>query len=321
MNKIGVAILGIGTGRNGFGLGPYLLKTLSNNSEVNILAVGGRSKRRLKESLTVIEKKGRPKILLFSGKELDSIFDIKEVQLIIIATPDHSHLEFVKKAIYAKKHVLVEKPIFKFPLSAKNKKEVNPIFLFAEENNLLLSTLCQRALIAEKIEETKIKKLKISMSFGAKKRELSPREFYQACISHPISILTKLKLKAPGLIEVNYKKAKEARFVHYFEILLKIELLNIEIILVQKSYKEAAKVELMVNDTKWAIDTLSLDNNFITSIHKEDVVCLEEDFYKQTVDRVINYLKGTVSCPLISTAESLCILELEELFNNALPLN
>src|SRR5581483_4994542 len=48
---------------------------------------------------------------IISYNSIDELLDDKEIELVIINTPPHTHFEFAQKALEAGKHVLIEKPI------------------------------------------------------------------------------------------------------------------------------------------------------------------------------------------------------------------
>uniref|UniRef100_UPI001C304F4A Gfo/Idh/MocA family protein n=1 Tax=Stenotrophomonas sp. GbtcB23 TaxID=2824768 RepID=UPI001C304F4A len=45
------------------------------------------------------------------GGDLDAIFADKAIEAVLILTPPSSHLEFVRRAAAARKHILLEKPL------------------------------------------------------------------------------------------------------------------------------------------------------------------------------------------------------------------
>lgn len=63
----------------------------------------------------------------------DELLGDENVDIVYIATPHNTHIEFLKKALSAKKHVLCEKAI------TLNSRELNEAVSLAEENNLILA--------------------------------------------------------------------------------------------------------------------------------------------------------------------------------------
>ena len=63
---------------------------------------------------------------------LKEIFDDKEIDAVIIATPINTHYNLVKKALLSKKHVFVEKPI------STTLSKAEELINIAKKNNLRL---------------------------------------------------------------------------------------------------------------------------------------------------------------------------------------
>ena len=63
---------------------------------------------------------------------LKEIFADKEIDAVIIATPINTHYNLVKKALLAKKHVFVEKPL------SSTLSNAEELIKLAKKNNLLL---------------------------------------------------------------------------------------------------------------------------------------------------------------------------------------
>lgn len=101
--------------------------------------------------------------------DIDEFLKDKDIDAVYIATPHNYHMEYAKKCVLAKKHVLCEKP---FSYNYKTGKEIIDI---ARENNVFIMealwTLFLPAVNKAKewIEEGKIGKIKlITASFGFK---------------------------------------------------------------------------------------------------------------------------------------------------------
>lgn len=71
-------------------------------------------------------------------KTLDDLLDDKNIELVIVNTPNITHFEFTKKAIIASKHVIVEKPF------TATVKEAEELILLANEHNVILSVYHNR---------------------------------------------------------------------------------------------------------------------------------------------------------------------------------
>ncbi|MCK4700386.1 MAG: Gfo/Idh/MocA family oxidoreductase, partial [Bacteroidales bacterium] len=68
----------------------------------------------------------------------EELLSDKNIDLIVVNTPDHTHYELARKALNAGKHVVVEKP---FVVESSDGEELNKI---AEEENLVLSVFQNR---------------------------------------------------------------------------------------------------------------------------------------------------------------------------------
>jgi len=71
-------------------------------------------------------------------KSYEELLSDKNIDLIVVNTPDHTHYELAKKALNAGKHVVVEKP---FVVKSSDGEELIKI---AEEKNLVLSVFQNR---------------------------------------------------------------------------------------------------------------------------------------------------------------------------------
>ncbi len=66
-------------------------------------------------------------------RNIDEIFLDKEVELVIVNTPNYTHFDYTKKALNAGKHVIVEKPF------TTTSKEAEELILLAKEKDKRLS--------------------------------------------------------------------------------------------------------------------------------------------------------------------------------------
>ncbi len=69
---------------------------------------------------------------------LDELLSTTALDIIVIATPNHTHFELARRALLAGKHVVVDKP---FTVTAAQSRELKKL---AERNNLLLSVFHNR---------------------------------------------------------------------------------------------------------------------------------------------------------------------------------
>ena len=153
------AIIGPGAIANAFA------KEVNNTKNGVLSAVYGRNEKKVKD---------------FCGKynidnyytNIDEFVNSDKFDAVYIATPHNYHMEYAKKCIKAKKHVLCEKP---FSCDYKSSKEVLEL---AKENNVFIMealwTLFLPAIKQAKtwIEEGKIGEIKlITANFGFKSEE------------------------------------------------------------------------------------------------------------------------------------------------------
>lgn len=101
----------IGLGRSGWGI--HCLH-LADNPDYNLVAVVDPLEERREEAL---EKLGVQR----AYADPDELFADDEVELIVVATPSHTHKELGLKALKAGKHVMIEKP---FAVSAEEADEL-----------------------------------------------------------------------------------------------------------------------------------------------------------------------------------------------------
>ncbi len=71
-------------------------------------------------------------------QEVEQVFDNPEIDLIIVASPNHTHYDYAEKALMAGKHVIVEKP---FTVTVS---EAERLIELAESNYLILAPFQNR---------------------------------------------------------------------------------------------------------------------------------------------------------------------------------
>ncbi len=98
------------------------------NPKFNLYAVWERSKNLAEEKYTGIK----------TYRSLEAMLADKSVELVIVNTPNYSHFEYVKKALEAGKHVVVEKP---FTVTVDEGEKLMEI---AEKQNKILSVYHNR---------------------------------------------------------------------------------------------------------------------------------------------------------------------------------
>lgn len=157
MIKLG--IIAPGTIANAFA------KEIDNSKNGKVVAVYGRNQERTK---SFSEKYNIQKYYT----DIDKFLNDDNIEAVYIATPHNYHVEYAKKCIEAKKHILCEKP---FSYNYESSKEI--IELAKEKNVFIMEALWTLFLPAVKkakywLEEGKIGKVKmITANFGFKSEE------------------------------------------------------------------------------------------------------------------------------------------------------
>lgn len=112
-------------------------------------------------------------------KEIDEVFKDPEVDIIYISTPHNTHINFLRKALAAGKHVLCEKSI------TLNSEELAEAIQLAEENHVKLAeamTIFHMPIyrkLSEIVESGKLGPLKvIQMNFGSYKEYDMTNRFF-----------------------------------------------------------------------------------------------------------------------------------------------
>ncbi len=118
MKNINWAVLGTGVIAN------EMAVALKKNGK-NIFSVGNRT---YQKAVDFAEKYGIGKVY----SDYNEMFTDPDVNVIYITTPHNTHIEFMKKAIENKKHILVEKSI------TLNSDELNEALDLAQENGVII---------------------------------------------------------------------------------------------------------------------------------------------------------------------------------------
>ena len=142
-------------------------------------ALGGKlysvANRTFDKGVAFAEKYGIEKVY----EEIDQVFEDPEVDIIYISTPHNTHINYLRKALAAGKHVLCEKSI------TLNSEELAEAIQLAEENHVKLAeamTIFHMPIyrkLSEIVESGKLGPLKvIQMNFGSYKEYDMTNRFF-----------------------------------------------------------------------------------------------------------------------------------------------
>ena len=142
-------------------------------------ALGGKlysvANRTYDKGVAFAEKHGIEKVY----EEIDQVFEDPEVDIIYISTPHNTHINYLRKALAAGKHVLCEKSI------TLNSEELAEAIQLAEENHVKLAeamTIFHMPIyrkLSEIVESGKLGPLKvIQMNFGSYKEYDMTNRFF-----------------------------------------------------------------------------------------------------------------------------------------------
>ena len=152
---------------------------IANELAQALEALGGKlysvANRTYDKGVAFAEKYGIEKVY----EEIDQVFEEPEVDIIYISTPHNTHINYLRKALAAGKHVLCEKSI------TLNSEELTEAIQLAEENHVKLAeamTIFHMPIyrkLSEIVESGKLGPLKvIQMNFGSYKEYDMTNRFF-----------------------------------------------------------------------------------------------------------------------------------------------
>ena len=141
---------------------------LSKNPNFDLVAVLERTKN--------VAVKDYPNIITYRNAE--SLLADKNIELVVINTPNYTHFDFAKQALYAGKHVLIEKP---FSVTSAQAKE---LFKLGTEKNLKVLAYQNRRFDSDFIAVKKVldsgklgKITEAHLRFDRFRNTISPKKF------------------------------------------------------------------------------------------------------------------------------------------------
>jgi predicted dehydrogenase len=106
-DRLNVAVIGVGV-RGGQLLAPLAEWSQSGTHNLKVTRIGEIYTKRLNRGLDVVAKAGGK---AEGARDYRAILDDKDVDLVVVATPDHWHHKIASEALRAGKHVYCEKPM------------------------------------------------------------------------------------------------------------------------------------------------------------------------------------------------------------------
>jgi len=172
--KINLGVVGIGT------WGKNLIRDFSKYANIEKCTSSGNPK-----NIRWI-KKNHPTIEYVSNQK--NFFNDDAIDAVVISTPIKTHYSLIKKALLAKKHVFVEKPL------CTNVSDANELIKIAKRNNLLLFVghiFLFNEILKKLIQISKKEKITFAY-FQWNKFGTFDEDIFLNLLSHDISIILKL---------------------------------------------------------------------------------------------------------------------------------
>lgn len=327
---IKVAVIGQGRNNKGLGIGAYIIREIVNNKNAVLTAIGGTSLLSINKSIGYISDnlcEVSKDIELYNSENINGLFESKNVDIVIIASPDETHLRYIELALKHKKHVLCEKPFFPFDeRHEQNLELLTSFFNKARRNNTFLSLNCQRSYIPIFLKEQGVlpdefEQVEIGLSIGIKNELLDAESLFKLCISHLSGILVKL-----GIDEIQHFKEQEIVFEENdnkvwcllsFKYIISINrLINVKLKLVQSSNTEAACVSIAFDKNRVTkICGLNTSEGFKTEYDLEgNNKIYTEDLLAINIDQMIKSIDQPGIEPLVDNIEALKICGVDNMF-------
>ena len=198
--KVNLGIVGIGT------WGKNLVRDFSKYANIEKCTSSGNS-----ENIRWM-KKNYPTIEYVSDQKI--FFNDDKFNAVVISTPIKTHYSLIKKALLAKKHVFVEKPL------CTNVSDANELIKIAKRNNLLLFVghiFLFNEILKKLIQISKKEKINFAY-FQWNKFGTFDEDIFLNLLSHDISIILKL-----------FGKPKKTKLVTSFGVISKCDILTLNL--------------------------------------------------------------------------------------------
>lgn len=309
--ELGVALIGIT--RENYGLGSYMINFIHHHPNARLVAIGDKLNH-IETFMNQAHDYSQKNIQAFDIRNMESLFTLKNVDLVIIASPEATHLEYLKYGITHNKNILIEKPLVPF---SQNPNILRTLFNEADKKNILISTNCQRAYIPLFLKCKKPQKsILIKMSIGVKNKVEEAIDLATLLISHPVSILVKLGLdNIDAYKEIGYATKNEGEVCFNF----KYDDIDGQIILQQSESIKFATIDMLSDEDIIHVTTITNDGKALTQYNMNGQVFHSDDLLKVSVYKIVNHLLSKKDEePIINNIASLNMALIQHKFFSSL---
>ncbi|MEX2590177.1 MAG: Gfo/Idh/MocA family oxidoreductase [Chitinophagales bacterium] len=325
-----IGIIGPGRNDNGYGIGTFIIREILNNSNALLTAIGGTTIQSIKKSIQEIENKYSKIPVgteLYPLEIIDRFFSSENIDMVIIASPTPTHLNYIELSIQNNKHVFCEKPLFSFDNIIDEKLNyLQGLYKMAEKKGLILSVNCQRAYIPVFLAENKLlpelkSELEIVFSIGAKTGLLPPKELFELCISHLSSILIKFNLNNQSkysILNIDFNKGNDHHqcVLSFSYLNQKDKLINGKMRIEQSKNVELASVKIRTDNSFEAIVSgVKIGADFKTSYRvNNNPEIFSRDLLSISIDKMVDAVSTPSNAPLLTNNESYCLSTIDSMF-------
>tara|TARA_A100001037_G_C14961473_1_gene549558 strand:- start:34 stop:921 length:888 start_codon:yes stop_codon:yes gene_type:complete len=240
-------------------------------------------------------------------KNTKKIFADDDIDAVVISTPLKSHYNLVKKALLAKKHVFIEKPL------AQNVTQCNELLKISKKHNLLLfvgHVFLYHDIFSKIFDISKKEKITF-MNFEWNKFGTFDEDIFLNLLSHDLSIILTL-FGNPSKIKLNnsYGLLSKSDFIHTSFEFKNIKL-NIQINRCANFSKKTVTIFSKKNIYVWDDDKLlklNKKNNSYKPIYTSRKTPLENEtkyFINQLTKKEIHYNSSKLAKDVIQLIQKL----------------
>lgn len=310
-NKLGVALIGIA--RENYGLGAHMARYVMAHPHARLLAIGSRSAERMERFVGDAAQNGYGSIKTFGVDAMESLFALPEVDLVIIASPDATHLPYIRYGLKHRKNMWVEKPIV--PLT-QNPDGLEDLFAEADKHALTLGVNCQRAYIPRFLGCAKPQRnVEVKVAMGTKHKHEDIKGLVNLLISHPVSILATLGFDEPGAYtDLRYSVMAGGELCFGFTY----GQVEGNIILEQRHDAPFTTVDMRLDDEYIHVSPVEKNGALLTEYRTNGRVAYSEDLLKLSFCKLADYLLHGTGKPVVDNRAGLRIARIEHTFYSLL---